>query len=47
MNTALALASPAQRKVLNDNYGRKDPAVKVRARALYEALRICAVHGVR
>ncbi|OJT10511.1 snRNA-activating protein complex subunit 4 [Trametes pubescens] len=30
-----------------DNYGRKDPAVNVLAKALYEALGIRAVHGVR
>ncbi|CDO76691.1 hypothetical protein BN946_scf184852.g3, partial [Trametes cinnabarina] len=38
VNTALALASPAQRKVLDDNYGRKDPAAEARVKALYEEL---------
>ncbi|KAI9066932.1 farnesyl-diphosphate synthase [Trametes sanguinea] len=40
VNTALALASPEQRKVLDDNYGRKDPAAEARVKALYEELGI-------
>ncbi|OSD02215.1 farnesyl-diphosphate synthase [Trametes coccinea BRFM310] len=40
INTALALASPAQRKVLDENYGRKDPAAEARVKALYEELGI-------
>ncbi|OJT02928.1 Farnesyl pyrophosphate synthase [Trametes pubescens] len=42
VNTALAIASPAQRKVLDDNYGRKDPAAEARVKALYEELGIRA-----
>ena len=40
VNTALALASPAQRKVLDDNYGRKDAAAEARVKALYAELGI-------
>lgn len=36
VNTALALASHAQRKVLDDNYGRKDAAAEARVKALYK-----------
>ncbi|KAH9925351.1 farnesyl-diphosphate synthase [Epithele typhae] len=42
VNTALALASPSQRAVLDANYGRKDPAAEVRVKALYEELGIRA-----
>ncbi|KAL1937289.1 hypothetical protein VTO73DRAFT_13853 [Trametes versicolor] len=42
VNTALALANPAQRKVLDDNYGRKDAAAEARVKALYEELGIRA-----
>ncbi len=42
VNTALAIANPAQRKVLDDNYGRKDPAAEARVKALYEELGIRA-----
>ncbi|KAM5545641.1 hypothetical protein V8D89_000679 [Ganoderma adspersum] len=42
VNTALALtaASPAQRRVLDDNYGVKDRAAEARVKALYEELGI-------
>ncbi|KAI0631905.1 farnesyl-diphosphate synthase [Trametes polyzona] len=40
VNTALALANPAQRKVLDENYGRKDPQAEARVKALYEELGI-------
>ena len=40
VNTALALASPAQRRVLDDNYGVKDKAAEARVKALYEELGI-------
>ncbi|KAH9850535.1 farnesyl-diphosphate synthase [Lenzites betulinus] len=42
VNTALALANPAQRKVLDENYGRKDAAAEARVKALYEELGIRA-----
>ena len=40
VNTALALASPEQRRVLDENYGRKDPEAERRVKALYEELGI-------
>lgn len=40
VNTALALATPAQRKVLDENYGRKDGAAEARVKALYEEMGI-------
>ena len=40
INVALALASPAQRKVLDDNYGLKDKEAEARVKALYEELGI-------
>lgn len=40
INTALALASPEQRAVLDANYGRKDPQAEARVKALYEKLGI-------
>ncbi|KAI8976330.1 farnesyl-diphosphate synthase [Trametes punicea] len=40
INTALALATPEQRKVLDENYGRKDPQAEARVKALYEELGI-------
>ncbi|KAI0665769.1 farnesyl-diphosphate synthase [Trametes maxima] len=40
VNTALALATPAQRAVLDANYGRKDAQAEARVKALYEELGI-------
>ena len=40
VNTALALASSAQRRVLDDNYGLKDKEAEARVKALYEELGI-------
>ncbi|KAH9896136.1 farnesyl-diphosphate synthase [Cubamyces lactineus] len=40
VNTALALATPEQRRVLDENYGRKDPEAERRVKALYEELGI-------
>nr|AEP25623.1 FPP synthase-like geranyl pyrophosphate synthase [Ganoderma lucidum]AEP25624.1 FPP synthase-like geranyl pyrophosphate synthase [Ganoderma lucidum] len=40
VNTALALASPAQRRVLDESYGIKDKAAEARVKALYEELGI-------
>ncbi|KAH9940624.1 farnesyl-diphosphate synthase [Amylocystis lapponica] len=42
VNTALALATPAQRAVLDANYGRKDAACEARIKALYEELGVRA-----
>ncbi|TFY81328.1 hypothetical protein EWM64_g2688 [Hericium alpestre] len=36
VNTTLAVASPAQRAVLNANYGRKDAACEARVKAVFE-----------
>lgn len=38
VNTALAVATPSQRKVLDENYGQKDPAKEARIKELYEEL---------
>lgn len=38
INSALALASPEQRKLLDANYGRKDAQAEARVKALYEEL---------
>ncbi|RPD65755.1 farnesyl-diphosphate synthase [Lentinus tigrinus ALCF2SS1-7] len=40
INTALALATPAQRKILDENYGRKDAEAEKRIKALYEEMGI-------
>jgi farnesyl diphosphate synthase len=40
VNTALALVTPEQRKLLDENYGRKDPAAEKRVKELYEELGI-------
>ena len=46
VNTALALASPAQRAVLDANYGRKDAEAEARVKALYEELGIREKYAV-
>ncbi|KAJ7896083.1 isoprenoid synthase domain-containing protein [Mycena olivaceomarginata] len=38
VNTALTLATPEQRTVLDENYGRKDAAAEVRVKAVFEAV---------
>jgi farnesyl diphosphate synthase len=38
INTALAVATPAQRKVLDENYGQKDAAKEAHVKALYEEI---------
>ncbi len=38
INTALELASPEQRTVLDENYGRKDAAAEGRVKAVFEEL---------
>ena len=40
VNTALALATPAQRKVLDENYGRKDSEAERRVKAVFEEVGI-------
>lgn len=40
VNTALALATPAQRRLLDENYGRKDARAEARVKALFEELRL-------
>ncbi|TBU37606.1 farnesyl-diphosphate synthase [Dichomitus squalens] len=40
VNTALAIATPAQRKVLDENYGVKDKAAEAHVKALYEEIGI-------
>ena len=46
VNTALALATPAQRAVLDANYGRKDAQAEARVKALYEEMGIKPPKGV-
>ncbi|KAF7330909.1 Fructose-bisphosphate aldolase [Mycena venus] len=38
VNTALVLATPSQRAVLDDNYGRKDAAAEARVKEVFEAV---------
>jgi farnesyl diphosphate synthase len=40
INTALALASPEQRKVLDENYGQKDAEKEARVKVVYEELHL-------
>ena len=42
INTALAVATPEQRKVLDENYGKKDGEKEDRVKALYEEIGIPA-----
>lgn len=35
INTALRYATPAQRQILDDNYGRKNPESEARVKALF------------
>jgi len=42
INTALAVASPAQRKVLDENYGRKDSNKEATVKAVFEEIGIPA-----
>lgn len=42
INTALAVATPAQRKVLDENYGQKDAKKEATVKALYEEIGIPA-----
>ncbi|KAF5313865.1 hypothetical protein D9619_013090 [Psilocybe cf. subviscida] len=45
VNTAIKHASPAQRQVLDDNYGRKDAAKEQRVKALFEELDIRGIYA--
>ncbi|KAF9244256.1 farnesyl-diphosphate synthase [Melanogaster broomeanus] len=40
VNVALSVATPKQRKVLDENYGQKDAAKEAAVKALYEELRL-------
>jgi farnesyl diphosphate synthase len=40
INTALAVATPAQRKVLDENYGRKDAAKEAKVKEVFEQVEI-------
>jgi farnesyl diphosphate synthase len=42
INTALAIASPAQRKILDDNYGQKDPAKEAKIKVVFKEVGIPA-----
>ena len=44
INQALARASPAQRKVLDENYGRKDKEMETKVKAVYEELELKKVY---
>ena len=45
VNTAIKLASPEQRRVLYENYGRKDAEKEKNVKALFEELRIRNVYA--
>ncbi|KAH9479445.1 Farnesyl pyrophosphate synthetase [Psilocybe cubensis] len=45
VNTAIRLATPAQRKVLDENYGRKDAQKEQVVKALYEEIGIRKVYA--
>ncbi|KAB5592026.1 Farnesyl-diphosphate synthase [Ceratobasidium theobromae] len=40
VNIALSVANPEQRKLLDDNYGRKDPAAEAKVKKLYAELEL-------
>lgn len=40
VNQALAIATPEQRKVLEENYGRKDKAKEAAVKKLYDELKL-------
>ena len=44
INEALARASPEQRKVLDENYGRKDKDMEAKVKAVYEELDLKSVY---
>jgi len=45
VNTAIKLASPEQRQVLDENYGRKDAEKEAKVKALFEELGIRKVYS--
>ncbi|KIY72871.1 farnesyl-diphosphate synthase [Cylindrobasidium torrendii FP15055 ss-10] len=45
VNTALARATPEQRKILDENYGRKDKECEARVKALYAELDIAGIYA--
>lgn len=44
INTALAIATPEQRKILDDNYGRKDPTKEAAVKKLYGELNLQQIY---
>jgi farnesyl diphosphate synthase len=42
INTALAVATPDQRKILDENYGQKNPVKEARVKAVYEEVGVLA-----
>jgi len=45
VNTAIKLATPAQRQLLDENYGRKDAEKEKKVKALFEEIGIRKVYG--
>ncbi|KAF9055481.1 Polyprenyl synthetase [Hymenopellis radicata] len=45
INTALSLATPEQRKLLDDNYGRKDKECEAKVKALFEELKLREIYA--
>jgi farnesyl diphosphate synthase len=45
VNTAIKIATPAQRQVLDENYGRKDAEKEKRVKALFEDLDIRSIYA--
>ncbi|KAF8637222.1 hypothetical protein AX17_002973 [Amanita inopinata Kibby_2008] len=45
INTALALANPTQRAILDENYGRKDPEMEARVKEVFEAVGLRNVYA--
>jgi len=46
VNTALAIATPEQRKILDENYGRKNAEKEKRVKEVYEEMKIRERYGV-
>ena len=44
INTALAIATPEQRKILDDNYGRKDSTKEAAVKKLYDELNLQQIY---
>lgn len=44
VNIALSIANPAQRKVLDENYGQKNAEKEAKIKALYEELKLPAIY---